>query len=110
VKALEGMRLVRRSRRAGERMDRVGIDLSSPQSLGTDLSEYRELLDLAREGLDLLHGAPPERRAVLLETAAYAEFILEEMPKFQQAWEARRKALVASGELPEQRPGQRRER
>jgi hypothetical protein len=45
---------------------------------------------------------------VLLETSAYAEFLLEQMPKFAQEWEARRQALVASGDLPETRPGQRR--
>jgi hypothetical protein len=42
---------------------------------------------------------------VLLETSAFAEFLLEQMPKFQKEWEARRQALVAAGELPEQRPG-----
>jgi hypothetical protein len=101
---------VRRSRIAGERMDRVRIDLSSPQSLGMDLSEYDELLEMAREGLDVLRDAPAERRAALLEMAAFAEFLLERMPKFQEEWEARRGALVASGDLPEQRPGQRRQR
>jgi len=99
---------VQRSRIAGERMDRVRIDLSSPQALGMDVSEYVELQELTREGLEVLRDAPPERRAVLLETAAFAEFLLDQIPKFQQAWEERRRALVASGELPEQRPGQRR--
>jgi hypothetical protein len=105
VKTLEAIHVVRRSRVAGERMDRVRIDLSSPQSLGMDVSEYEELLELAREGLELLRDAPAERRAVLLETSAFAEFLLEQMPKFQKEWEARRQALVAAGELPEQRPG-----
>ena len=110
VKSLETMRLVQRSRIAGERMDRVRIDLSSPQAMGMDTSEYEELRELAREGLEVLRDAPPERRAVLLETSAFAEFLLEQMPKFQEEWEARRRALVAAGELPEQRPGQRRQR
>ncbi len=43
---------------------------------------------------------------MLLETSAFAEFLLEQMPLFQQEWEARRQALVASGDLPEKRPGQ----
>src|ERR1700759_1873706 len=43
VKVLEATPAVRRSRAAGERMDRVRIDLSSPQSMGMDLSEYEEL-------------------------------------------------------------------
>jgi hypothetical protein len=108
VKALETMHTVKRSRVAGERMDRVRIDMSSPQSLGMDVAEFEELLELAREGLEVLRDAPPERRAVLLETSAFAEFLLEQIPKLQQEWEARRRALVASGDLPEKRPGHRR--
>src|SRR5579872_1700643 len=54
VKVLEAIHVVRRSRVAGERMDRVRIDLSSPQSMGMDVSEYEELLGLAREGLEVL--------------------------------------------------------
>lgn len=109
VKTLESIHVVRRSRVAGERMDRVQIDLSSPQSMGMDVSEYEEMLELAREGLDVLRDAPAERRAALLEMAAFAEFLLEQMPKFQTEWEARRQALVASGDLAELRPGQRRQ-
>jgi|SRR5581483_3550882 len=107
VKVLETIRLVQRSRVAGERMDRVRIDLSSSHALGFDVSEYEELLELAREGLDVVRDAPPGRRAVLLEMSAFAEFLIEQMPKLEQAWEARRTALVASGDLPEQRPGRR---
>jgi len=110
VKTLETIHVVRRSRDAGERMDRVRIDLSSPQSMGMDTAEYEEMRELAREGLEVLGDAPIERRAALLEMAAFADFLLEQMPKFQNEWEARRRALVAAGELPEQRPGQRRQR
>lgn len=106
VKNLETIHVPRRSRVAGERMDRVRLDMSTPQSMGMDVSEYEELLELAREGLEVLHDATAERRAVLLETSAFAEFLLEQIPKLQQEWEARRQALVAAGELPEQRPGQ----
>src|SRR6185312_11774799 len=106
VKTLETIHVVQRRRVAGERMDRVRVDLSSAQSMGLDSSEYEELLELAREGLAVLHDAPAERRAVLLELAAFAEFLVEQMPKVEREWEARRRALVASGELPEQRPGQ----
>ena len=109
VKALETMHAVQRSRVAGERMDRVRVDLSTPQSMGMDVSEYEELRDLAREGLEVLRDASAERRAVLLEVSAFADFLLEQMPKFQEEWEARRRALVAAGELPEQRPGHRRQ-
>jgi DNA-binding MarR family transcriptional regulator len=108
VKTLEAINVVQRSRVAGERMDRVRIDLTTQQSLGMDVSEYEELLEMAREGLDVLRDAPLERRAALLERAAYAEFLLEQIPRIRQDWEARRQALVASGDLPEKRPGQRR--
>lgn len=53
-------------------MDRVSIDLTSRRALGFDVSECQEQLELAREGLQLLADAPPERRAVLLEWAALA--------------------------------------
>ena len=86
-------------------MDRVRIDLTTQQSMGMDVSEYEELRELTREGLEVLSDAPPERRAVLLEMSAFADFLIEEMPKLKQEWEARRQALVASGDLPEKRPG-----
>ncbi len=67
-------------------MDRVSIDLTSRRALGFDVSEYQEQLELAREGLQLLADAPPERRAVLLEWAALAGFLVEQMP----IWETHR--------------------
>jgi hypothetical protein len=99
------MRLIRRTRAAGERMDRVRIDLSSPQAMGLEVSEYEELRDLAREGLEVLRDTPAERRAVLLETAAFADFVIEQVVRMRQEWEARRSALVAAGELPERPAG-----
>ena len=104
VKVLENLHTVRRTRAAGERMDRVRIDVTSPQALGMDVTEYEELRDLAHEGLEVLGDAPAKRRAVLLEMAAFADFLLEEIPRFQEAWETRRAALVAAGELPEHPP------
>ena len=101
VNTLETLRLVRRSRAAGERMDRVRIDMSSPQATGFDLSEYREQGELAREGLRLLADAPPERRAILLEWEAFADFLVERLPVMEQEWKERREALRAAGRLPE---------
>ena len=101
VSTLETLGLVRRSRAAGERMDRVCIDLSSPQAMGFDVSEYREQAELAREGLDVLADAPPERRALLLEYAAFADFIVERVPVLEQEWNAHREALRVAGELPD---------
>jgi hypothetical protein len=98
---LENLGLIRRSRAAGERMDRVRIDMSSSHAMGFDVSEYREAAELAREGLRLLADAPPERRAILLEWAAFADFLVERMPVLEQEWKAQREALRAAGELPD---------
>lgn len=106
VKMVETMHLVTRTRTAGERMDRVRIDLSSPQAMGMDITEYQELRDLAREGLEVLRHEPTERRALLLEMSAFADFLLEQMPRIRREWDTRRAELVAAGELPE-RPGRR---
>jgi DNA-binding MarR family transcriptional regulator len=100
VKGLEALHTIRRSRAAGERMDRVRIDLTSPQSMGMDISEYEELRDLAQEGLDVVRDAPLERQAVLLEVSAFADFLVERIPVMQQEWNARRRELVAAGHLP----------
>jgi hypothetical protein len=101
VNTLEGLGLIRRSRAAGERMDRVYIDMSSPLAIGSDVTEYREQGELAREGLRLLADAPPERRAVLLEWAAFADFLVDRLPVLAQEWIQLREALRAKGDLPE---------
>jgi biotin operon repressor len=101
VKTLEGIGLVRRSRAAGERLDRVRIDLTGPQAMGFDVTEYREQGDLAREGLALLADAPIERKAVLLEYAAFADFLVARLPELEKDWKAHREALHAAGELPD---------
>jgi hypothetical protein len=100
VTTLENLDMIRRTRAAGERMDRVRIDLTGPRSMGFDVTEYREQGDLAREGLALLAGEPLERRAVLLEWAAFADFLAERLPLMEKEWKARREALRAAGELP----------
>ncbi|MGD0876358.1 MAG: helix-turn-helix domain-containing protein [Acidimicrobiales bacterium] len=101
VNTLESLGLIRRSRAAGERMDRVRIDMSSPRATGFDMSEYQEQGELAGEGLRLLADAPPERRAILLEWAAFAEFLVERLPVLEQEWKEQREKLRAGGELPE---------
>jgi DNA-binding Lrp family transcriptional regulator len=106
VKALETLGIVRRSRAAGERLDRVGIDMTSTRGMGFDISEYEEQGALAREGLDgVLADASPERRAVLLEWAAFADFLVDRLPVLEQEWHTHRKALRAAGELPGSPPG-----
>src|SRR5258708_275505 len=100
VSALENLGLIRRSRAAGERMDRVRIDLTGPRAMGFDISEYQEQAALAREGLDLLADAAPVRRAVALEGAAVADVLVERLPALAQERKARREALRAVGGLP----------
>src|SRR5579864_8212128 len=43
VGVLETLHAISRSRSAGERMDRIRIDLTSAESMGMDVSEYEEL-------------------------------------------------------------------
>jgi hypothetical protein len=102
INALDTLGMIRRSRAAGERMDRVRIDITGPRSMGFDVTEYREQGDLAREGLALLADEPLERRAVLLEWAAFADFLVARLPDMEQDWKAHREALRAAGELPDQ--------
>jgi DNA-binding transcriptional regulator GbsR (MarR family) len=96
---LERLQAIRRSRAAGERMDRVRVDFSSAQSRGFDITEYQELGDLAREGLQVLADASPERRTTLVEMAAFADWLVDRMRTMQQEWEAHRDSLRASGDL-----------
>ncbi|HEY1487059.1 MAG TPA: MarR family transcriptional regulator [Micromonosporaceae bacterium] len=102
IKSLETAGLVQRSRSAGERMDRVRIDLTSPQAFGFDVTEYVEQADLAREGLGVLKGTPIERRAVLLHWAAFADFLAANLPALEKKWKAHRAALVKAGKLPDE--------
>jgi MarR family len=100
VTALDTLGMIRRTRSAGERMDRVRIDLTGPRSMGFDVTEYREQAELAREGLALVADEPIERRAVLLEWVAFADFLVARLPELEQDWKAHRDALRAAGELP----------
>jgi DNA-binding transcriptional regulator GbsR (MarR family) len=104
VKSLETMRLVRRTRVAGERMDRVRLDPTSPQAMGLDTTEYEEMSELVREGLEVVRDAPPERQALLREWAEFADFVIEQVKRMQREWVEHRAALVAAGKLPAQ-PG-----
>jgi DNA-binding Lrp family transcriptional regulator len=101
VAFLDNLGYIRRSRAAGERMDRIRIDMSSAQAVGFDVTEYREQGDLAREGLAVLADAPPERRALLQWYAAFADFLVARLPQLEKDWIAHREALLSSGELSE---------
>jgi len=98
---LERLHAVQRSRTAGERMDRVRLDFTSAEARGFDVTEYEELGVLAREGLQVLDGATPERRATLLELAAFADWLVDRTRELHEEWKAHRETLLAKGELPQ---------
>ena len=100
VNTLETLGLIRRYRAAGERMDRVFVDLSSSHATGFDISEYQEHGELAREGLRLLGDVPAKRQEILLEWAAFADFLVARLPDLEKDWKTHRDALRAAGELP----------
>jgi DNA-binding transcriptional regulator GbsR (MarR family) len=100
IAVLERIGTIQRSRAAGERVDRVHIDFSSAVARGFDVSEYQQLGDLAREGLQVLEDAPAERRAMLSGMAAFADWLVEKTQQMKEEWEAHVERLRASGEFP----------
>lgn len=97
VKLLEGYRMVRRTRIAGERMDRVSLDPVSEQPQNFDAAIHKEHAALFREGLGLLADASRERRAPLEEMVALAEFLAERLPVLRDEWHTYRDGIRASG-------------
>ncbi|GAA1018369.1 HTH-type transcriptional regulator MmpR5 [Acrocarpospora pleiomorpha] len=100
VKMLESYRMARRTRTAGERVDRVSLDPATQQPQNFDSAIHKEHAALFREGLALLADAPPERRAPLEEMVALAEFLGERLPALLDEWHTYRDELRASGKLP----------
>ena len=99
VKLLETTGLVVRTRRAGERVDRVSGNLDALEPRNFDSTLFTEQAALFREGLSLLAGASPERRAPLEEVLALAEFLGRRLPQVLAEWREHRAALRASGRL-----------
>lgn len=94
VTMLENMRLIQRSRPAGSRVDLVSIDLEGATgSKAFDSQEYKEQGRLAREGLELLKDASPERRQILEEVKILADFLVEEMPLLEEKWQKHHQQL-----------------
>lgn len=105
VNVLENLGMIRRYRAAGERMDRVYVDLSSYYTAALDPAEFQEQGDLAREGLRLLGDVSPERQEILREWAAFADFLVERQPGLEREWRQRRAEYLARVEFPP-RPGE----
>jgi hypothetical protein len=95
VKLLEGYRAVHRTRAAGDRVDRVGLDPAGLEPNGFNAAVYREMAALAREGLTLLQDAPKDRREVLEDVAALGDFLAERMPALLDEWRDWRKHRAA---------------
>lgn len=96
IQALENFHLVIRIRTAGERVDRVSLDLAGIEGNGFDAKVNSEQAVLAREGLAILNEARPARRVWLEEIAALADFLAERLPVLQKEWRKRRDALRAA--------------
>jgi len=94
VKDLESRGLVRRSRTAGERADRVSIVFD--ESRGFDPGPYREAAEVAQAGLELLAESSSEQRTPLQETASLNEFLAERLPLLLHEWKAERDRREAS--------------
>ena len=88
LKMLEAQKLVTRSRPAGTRADLVSLGSFGQENTGFDPSEYQEMARLAREGLELLQNASPERRQALETAVSLGDFFAERMPKLYEEWSA----------------------
>lgn len=86
VKVLELSGLVRRSRRAGERADRVRLVFD--ETRGFDATRYREAAEIAQAGVAL--AADADQRALLEATASLNAFLADRMPQLLDEWQATR--------------------
>jgi hypothetical protein len=97
VKLLEAYGFAVRTRRAGERVDRVGPNLAALEPRNFDSGLFTEQATLFREGLSLLaKDVDPDRRAALEEMLALVEFLGERLPQVLAEWHERRDALRAA--------------
>ncbi|WP_238006810.1 MarR family transcriptional regulator [Dactylosporangium sp. AC04546] len=101
VKLLEGYGYVARTRRAGERFDRVGLRPEALEPRNAQAELFKEQAALLREGLAILPETQTAQRAALLELVALAEFFQVRLPQLMDEWREHRAALRAEGKLPE---------
>ena len=88
IKTLETMGLVRRTRPAGTRADLISLNPPDWRSTGFEPGEYVQMAALAREGLELLKDASPERRQPLEMVVSMNEFLADRIPKLYDEWMA----------------------
>lgn len=84
---LEAQKMIKRTRPAGSRADVVSLGDLDIENMGFDPTEYQETAALAREGLELLKDASPERRAPLEATASLGDFLAERLPRLYKEWQ-----------------------
>ena len=93
VNLLAGQRAITRTRAAGQRVDRVGLDPAAMLDPGGfDGATYREQSAIAREAIAMLGNETSERRAVIEEAAAFYDFLAERMPELLRDWRRSRTA------------------
>jgi len=91
IKTLEAQKLIHRSRPAGTRADLISLSPLGWENTGFEPSEYQEMAGLAREGLELLQDASPERRQMLETAASLGDFLTEKLPQLYEEWTTYRK-------------------
>jgi DNA-binding MarR family transcriptional regulator len=91
LKTLEAQKLITRTRPAGTRADLVSLSPIGWENAGFDPGEYQETARLAREGLELLKDASPERRQPLEAAASLGDFLAERLPRLFDEWTEYRK-------------------
>jgi hypothetical protein len=99
VKSLESYHAVRRSRSAGDRVDRVSLDPAAGlQPRGFQAALYEEQADLMRQALALQPAAAAARRAMLEEAEAFYEYLARRLPEVLEDWRTQREARQAAGD------------
>jgi DNA-binding transcriptional regulator GbsR (MarR family) len=89
VKTLETQKLVQRTRPAGTRADLVSLSALNQFNMGFDITEYQQMANLAREGLELLQQEDPqsERRQAVEAVISLNEFMIEKLPQLYREWQ-----------------------
>lgn len=93
VKVLEAQSLVKRSRPAGTRADLISLALLTRENMGFDSTEYQQMADLAREGLELIGDIPSVRRDSLETVVSLNEFMVERLPRLYEEWVMHHKSI-----------------
>lgn len=86
IKTLDNMKLIQRTRPAGTRADLFSLNPPDWRDTGFQADEYLQNATLAREGLELLQDATPERREPLEITLSMNTFLAERLPQLYDEW------------------------